>query len=140
MTEPPRNEAPAPEEKEDDEVPVAGDAGHQFLPPAGPPFGPAFFAMVLTERVRAACDGQPDHVPVVELQLADGLTLDLCHIPGVQAQWLAVQAYRDRETCQEMDLVFVPYGLITRVTVSMWQPSQRPIGFQLTPPATEPAP
>jgi hypothetical protein len=25
--------------------------------------------------------------------------------------------------------MFVPYGLITRVTVSMWHPSQRRIGF-----------
>lgn len=99
--------------------------------PGGPPFGPAFFATVLADRVRAACDGHPGSVPVVELHLADGLTLDLCHVPAVEAQWLAVVAYRDRETCEEMDLMFVPYGLITRVTVSMWHPNQRPIGFDL---------
>lgn len=102
----------------------------------GPPFGPAFFATILADRVRAACEGQPEHVPVVELQLADGLTLDLCHVPGIEPQWLAVQAYRDRETCEEMDLVFVPYALITRVTLSMWHPDQRPIGFQLTGPSS----
>ncbi len=121
------------------EAPAGGGEGE--LPrsvPVGPPFGPAFFATVLADRVRAACEGQPEHVPVVELHLADGLTLDLCHIPGIEPQWLAVQAYRDRETCDEMDLVFVPYGLITRVTVSMWHPNQRPIGFQLTGPATPP--
>lgn len=98
---------------------------------AGPPFGPAFFATVLHDRVRAACDGHPELVPVVELHLADGLTLDLCHIPDLEAQWLAAEAYRDRERCEEMDLVFVPYGMITRVTVSMWHPNQRPIGFDL---------
>lgn len=115
-----------------------GDAperdGRSLLASGGPPFGPAFFTTVLLDRVRASCDGHPGDVPVVELHLADGLTLDLCHIPGVEAQWLAADVYRDRETCEEMDLVFVPYGLITRITVSMWHPSQRPIGFALPPP------
>jgi len=103
--------------------------------PAGPPFGPEFFAAVLGDRVRTACDGHPEGVPVVELHLADGMTLDLCHIPALERQWLAAQVYRDKETCEEMDLMFVPYGLITRVTVSIWHRSQRPIGFRLTPPA-----
>lgn len=114
----------------------AAAAEHLAAVQGGPPFGPAFFATVLADRVRAACDGHPEQVPVVELHLADGLTLDLCHIPGLEAQWLAAEAYRDRETCEEMDLVFVPYGMITRVTVSMWHPSQRPIGFDLAAPPT----
>lgn len=98
---------------------------------AGPPFGPAFFVTVLEDRVRAECDGNPEAVPVVDLHLADGAKLDLCHIPSVQPQWLAAQVYRDVETCEDMDLMFVPYGLVTRVTVSMWHPSQRRIGFRL---------
>ncbi|MCC6238087.1 MAG: hypothetical protein IT299_11020 [Dehalococcoidia bacterium] len=61
----------------------------------------------------------------------DGTTLDLCHIPGIEARWVAAEVYRDRETCDEMDLMFVPYGLITRITVSMWHRNQRPIGFNL---------
>lgn len=127
MNEEPRPEPDAPE--------GGGEQDRSRLLAAGPPFGPAFFATVLGDRIRAACDAQPGHVPVVELHLADGLTLDLCHIPGIEPQWLAVQAYRDRETCDEMDLVFVPYTLITRIAVSMWHPNQRPIGFQLTAPA-----
>jgi len=97
----------------------------------GPPFDPAFFVSVLGDRVRAACDGHPEAVPVVELHLMDGTTLDLCHIPGIEARWVAAEVYRDRETCDEMDLMFVPYGLITRITVSMWHRNQRPIGFNL---------
>lgn len=97
----------------------------------GPPFAPTFFVTALRERVRAECDGHPEAVPVVELHLADGATLDICHIPAIEPQWLAAQVYRDLETCEEMDLMFVPYGLITRVTVSMWHPSQRRIGFTL---------
>lgn len=64
-------------------------------------------------------------MPVVELHLADGTTLDLCHIPTLTAPRLAVQVYRDRETCEDMDLTFIPYGLIMRVTVSMWHRSSR---------------
>lgn len=126
MSEEPRTEVDASQAGDEQEL--------ARLLAVGPPFGPAFFATILADRVRAACEGQPEHVPVVELQLADGLTLDLCHVPGIEPQWLAVQAYRDRETCAEMDLVFVPYALITRVRVSMWHPNQRPVGFQLTGP------
>lgn len=97
----------------------------------GPPFGPEFFATVLAERVRAECQGRPDQVPVVEVHLLDGYSLDLCHIPGVEPQWMAAYAWRDREACEEMDLLFIPYGLVTRVTISLWHKSQRPIGFQL---------
>ena len=87
---------------------------------------------MLRDRVRSACDGHPQLVPVVQLHLADGMTLDVCHIPALDPQWLAAQFYRDMETCEEMDLMFVPYGPITRVSVSMWHRSQRPIGFRLT--------
>ncbi len=103
----------------------------QTLSAAGPPFDSAFFVSILGDRVRAACDGHPEAVPVVELHLADGTILDLCHIPGGEVRWLAAKVYRDRETCEEMDLMFVPYGLVTRITVSMWHRNQRAIGFNL---------
>lgn len=85
----------------------------------------------MIERVRAVCDGHPDEVPVVELHLADGYTMDLCHIPVIEPHWMAAQVYRDKETCDEMDLMFVPYVLIARVTVSMWHRDRRPLGFLL---------
>jgi len=99
--------------------------------PSGPPFGPAFFLTVLADRVQQQCKQQPDAIPVVELHLADGTTLDLCHVAGVGPQWIAALYYRDRETCEEMDTAFVPYGLITRLTISMWHRSQRKIGFDV---------
>lgn len=100
----------------------------------GPPFAADFFMSVLKDRVRERCDQQPEAVPVVQLHLGDGATLDLCHVPGVGAQWIAVEFYRDRETCTDMDLSFVPFGLITRVTVSMWHRSQRSVGFDINRP------
>lgn len=117
MNTPDPEETPAPERRLD--------------VPFGPPFGPAFFLTVLADRVREQCDQQPDAIPVIELHLADGVTLDLCHVAGVGPQWMAAVFFRDRETCEEMDTSFVPYGLITRVTVSMWHRSQRRIGFDL---------
>jgi len=106
-------------------------AGQPDTVPFGPPFGPSFFLSVLDDRVREQCDQHPESVPVVELHLGDGTMLDLCHVPGLGPQWLAAQFYRDRETCEEMDVTFVPYGLITRVTISMWHRNQRTAGFDL---------
>lgn len=109
-----------------------GDLGGPVgFAPIGPPFAAPFFATVLTDRVRAECDGHPDPVPVVELHLADGFIADVCHIAGMEPSWMAVTVYRDRETCEEMDLLFVPYQSITRVSISVRHRSQRPAGFVL---------
>lgn len=128
-----RNDAPQARqpEPEPEREPVGEPVGEPGPGAVGPPFGPAFFASALHARVRAQCDEHPEGVPVVELHLADGTTLDVCHIPVLEAPWLAAQVYRDRETCEDMDLVFVPYGLIMRVTIAVWHRSQRPIGFNL---------
>ena len=102
---------------------------------AGPPFGIAFFASVLTDRVRAVCDGAPEQIPVVELHLADGFTADLCHIPVLTPAWMMALVYRDKATCKEMDTMFIPYSMVMRVTVSTWHRSQRPAGFLLSAPS-----
>lgn len=123
-----------PEDKDEGKsAPSSGDQ-HGSVLPFGPPFGPEFFMSVLKDRVRQQCDQQPEAVPVVELHLGDGTTLDLCHVPGVGSQWIAIEFYRDRETCTDMDLSFIPFALITRVTVSMWHRSQRSVGFDITRP------
>ena len=123
---------PPPERTaEQDGLPADREQPVLVSSPLGPPFGPSFFATVLGDRVRASCDQHPESVPVVELHLGDGVTLDLCHVPIVEAQWLAAEFYRDRETCKDMDVAFIPYGLITRVTVSMWHRSERPLGYAL---------
>lgn len=97
----------------------------------GHPFGRDFFATVFADRVRAMCEGDPDRVPVVQLDLADGSTLDLCHIEALSSSWMAVMAYRDQATCETMDLLFVPYALVLKVRVSAEQTAERRVGFQL---------
>lgn len=109
------------------------DLAPSSAPPGvgGPPFGVEFFASVLAERVRAVCEGEPELVPVVELHLADGFTPDVCHIPVLTPSWMMALAYRDKETCEVMDTLFIPYAMVMRVTVSTWHRSQRPAGFLL---------
>lgn len=93
-------------------------------------FDATFFSQFLGERARAFCAKQPDSTPVVLLHLADGAVLDLCHIDQLFADWMAVSVYRDPKTCDRMDLAFVPYAWVTRVTLSLPSVHERRIGFQ----------
>ena len=93
-------------------------------------FDAIFYKSVLPERVVQECKGNPALLPVVNLFLANGRVLDLCHIVHLAEAWLAVQYFRDTQTCQEMDLAFLPYELVTMVTVSMQHPDSRKTGFQ----------
>lgn len=93
-------------------------------------FDATFFSGFLGERARALCARQPDRVPVVLLHLADGSILDLCHIEELFPDWMGGTIYSDPKSCDRMDLVFVPYALITRVTVSLPSVHERRIGFQ----------
>ncbi len=105
---------------------------HQFV---GPVFGPEFYASVLRDRVVSECHGEPGKVPVVNLHLANGRVLDLCHITYLSDRWLGLQYFRDSETCGDMDLAFLPYELVTMVTVSIHHPQERRLGFSIDGPA-----
>jgi len=94
------------------------------------PSDATFFLTVLGERVRSYCPGAPDDVPVVLLQLADGTRLDLCHVAMLAPRWIGLVVFRDAASCEEMDLVCVPYETIVRVTVSSRPADERRIGFQ----------
>jgi hypothetical protein len=125
----------ADDEEEQSVVALGAAAATEGTPgptfPAEPPFGAEFFQTVLRDRVRDSCSDRAEELPVVQLRLADGSTLDLCHIVTVERLWFSVQAFRDPETGDEMDLVFVPYETVTRVTLSMLPQHQRPIGFRV---------
>lgn len=113
-------------------------AGDELVSPsrvvrASPPFGPEFFRAVLPDRVSTLCAGQPELTPVVQLHLADGYAPDVCHVLSLGPDWLVANVFRDKETCEEMDLIFLPYSLVMRVTVSLHHPAQRPAGFQISP-------
>lgn len=93
-------------------------------------FDAAFFQTVFLERLRLECQAQPDRVPVVELHLADGTKLDICHIALLAESWLAVAHFRDAKNDPELDTAFLPYGLIARVSVSLRPLASRKLGFQ----------
>lgn len=92
-------------------------------------FGAEFYANVLPTRVRTECGVRPETVPVVQLYLSNGRVLDLCHIVHLADDWMACRVLRDSENCDDMDLVFIPYGLVAMVTVSLHHAAQRRIGF-----------
>jgi hypothetical protein len=103
-----------------------------FDPTTELPFGPSFFLSVLPDRIAIACEAEPRQVPVVWIRLADGTLLDLCHVPALTPQYIIASAYRDAETCDDMDLMFVPYPLITWVKIALFEPTRRSLGFRLT--------
>ncbi|MDO8533080.1 MAG: hypothetical protein Q7T26_13110 [Dehalococcoidia bacterium] len=94
-------------------------------------FDVSFYQTVLPERVTSECRIRPEDVPVVLLHLANGMTMDLCHIVHLADTWLAVRYFRDTKTCEEMDVAYVPYELVTLVTLSLHRPEDRPVGFRL---------
>ncbi|HSF15060.1 MAG TPA: hypothetical protein VLK65_05870 [Vicinamibacteria bacterium] len=93
-------------------------------------FDATFFSGILGERARALCAQKPDRIAVVLLHLADGAVLDLCHIDQLFPDWMAARVYRDPKACERMELVFVPYVFITRVTMFLPSVQERRIGFQ----------
>lgn len=94
-------------------------------------FDASFYQTVLTDGVQAECAGKPDMVPVVELHLATGTILDLCHIIRLADDWMACRFFRNPEDCEDMDVAFLPYGLVNLVTVSLHHVESRRVGFQL---------
>ena len=88
-----------------------------------------FYKAVLPDRVERECKREPGRVPVVQFLLADGTTLDVCHIAHLADTWLGVAAYRDAAACEDMDFAFLPYEAVTRVTLSLHDSSARRIGF-----------
>lgn len=93
-------------------------------------FGPHFFALQLSRFVRDHCPSAEESLPRVELHLADGQILDLCHIIGLTPEWVALAVFAGRHSEETpMRTELVPYALITRVTVSQGPSAEGSIGF-----------
>ena len=88
-----------------------------------------FYKAVLPDRIERECQQQPDRVPVVQFRLTDGTVLDVCHIVHLADSWLGVAVFRDPATCEDMDVTFLPYEAVIRVTLSLYDPAARRIGF-----------
>jgi hypothetical protein len=80
-------------------------------------FGPSFFLGQLGRFVRDHCPSPDEHLPMVEIRLADGQMLDLCHIVGVSPHWVML-AVRDAASRQhEMAIELVPFEMIRGVRI-----------------------
>lgn len=99
-------------------------------------FGPSFFLGHLGRFVRDRCPDATENLPLVQVRLADGETLDVCHIIGVAPRWVML-AVRDAGSHHEgMAVELVPYEIIRRVSIGSKRPEGSSIGFaQIEPPA-----
>jgi hypothetical protein len=116
---------PTPEQIEQAEQAALVEASLQH------PFGPAFFMTHLRAFVAETCANPVAGLPAVEIQLADGEVLDLCHIVGVTPQWVAL-AVNEAEPDKSKPLIrtdIVPYATITRVTLRDARPEATHLGF-----------
>ncbi len=94
-------------------------------------FDGPFYLSVLPDAVKQQCQMQPGHVPVVELHLGDGTTLDLCHIVTLAPSWFAVAYFRDPAEGEEVDQALLPYQFVQWITLSAHPPHVRRIGFDV---------
>ena len=96
------------------------------------PFGPAFFMSQLRGFAGEKCPDPARGLPVVELHLADGEVLALCHVIGVAPAWVALAVNETDHTTSapRMRTEFVPFEVITRVTLRLSRPESPHLGFE----------
>lgn len=85
-------------------------------------FDANFFRTALPERVRAACEADTSFMPIVHLHLMDGAVLDVCNIAYLAEKWFAVAYFRDASADERLDVAFLRYDLVSRVTLSLTTP------------------
>ncbi len=92
-------------------------------------FGPSFFLGHLGRFVRDRCPDPKENLPVVHAHLADGESLDVCHIIGVSPRWVML-AVRDAASHGDgMAIELVPYELIRRISIRTRRAESASIGF-----------
>jgi hypothetical protein len=96
------------------------------------PFGPTFFLMQLRAFVRDRCPNLSEGLPSVQLHLAEGEILDVCHIIGLAPRWLAVAVIESGRSAAShaMRTEIIPYELVSRVSVRTIGPEPGHIGFE----------
>jgi hypothetical protein len=101
-------------------------------------FGPSFFLTHLGALVRDRCPEAGEVMPVVELHLASGDVLDVCHVIGVTPGWLALAVFEERTMTgpAAMRTELVPYASIHRVTIRAATSDGRRPGFSMKSPTS----
>ena len=99
------------------------------------PFGPSFFLRDLGRFVRDRCPDAAERLPVVQIRLADGETLALCHIMGVSPRWVMLAVHDGASHGDGMAIELVPYEMIRRVCIGTRRAEGTAVGFAQTRPA-----
>lgn len=94
-------------------------------------FGPVFFLTQLRGFVRDRCPDAAEIMPVVELHLHSGESLDICHVIGIAPRCGALAVYEEDESTgsRAMRTELVPYESIVRVTIRTVRPTSPHMGF-----------
>ncbi len=92
-------------------------------------FDAQFYAKALPQLVVGACSDRSDCTPVVQLHLTDGTVLEVGDVLQLAEGWLGLALHRS-EICTGNELAFLPYGVVTRVGVSLHSGEARRIGFR----------
>lgn len=95
------------------------------------PFGPGFFLGQLRAFARDRCPDPSEGLPGVELHLATGEVLELCHVMGLAPCVVALAVRDGSGTEARMRTEIVPYSLITRVTIRSVRAAGGHVGFDL---------
>jgi hypothetical protein len=81
------------------------------------PFGPGFFLGQLRAFARDRCPDSAEGLPAVQIHLATGDVLNLCHVVGPGPAFVALAVRSGREEGARMHTELVPYQLIARVSI-----------------------
>lgn len=122
------------------EIQARSDAGSEGLKTAAAftradracAFGPSFFMGHLGRFVRDRCPDPKENLPVVQICLADGEALDVCHIVGVSPRWVMLAVSDAASHGDGMTIELVPYDLIQRVCIRTRRGEGASIGFSQT--------
>jgi hypothetical protein len=81
------------------------------------PFGPGFFLGQLRAFARDRCPDPAEGLPAVQIHLASGEVLDLCHVVGLGPAFVALAIVEGEGEPRRMRTELVPYQLVARVSV-----------------------
>lgn len=97
------------------------------------PFGPLFFMSQLRGFIRDRCPDSQNALPELELHLADGQALDVCHVVAISPWWIALAVYEPSPSrgTRQMRTEFVPYGMIARITLALDRGAAGQLGFDV---------
>ena len=93
------------------------------------PFGPSFFLVHLGRFVRNHCPDPNENLPVVQIRLADGETLELCHIIGVSPHWVMLAVHDSASPQDGMAVELVPFEVVRGVSIRTRRTQGSSVGF-----------